>query len=481
MAIYKPILFSPATGETRDMLVLQTFSATLVSKVTDYQIRIYNTSGVLLYDSNKITLQKTMYSGERLEHIVPITEALGEIRELKWTLKVWNGLETIDDSELREMLLKNYEHPIVSITALIDDTLSSYENMFNADYFQAQNIEPYKYRYLLYDNYNNLLKNTGWIFNESLNYKFDGFVNGSIYKIKIELYNINNNYTESDFYTFSVIYQEPSLNFIPTVENVEDESCMSIKWSGAYSIDSTVDYVIEENSWIVDAATTNKVGIKILTKTDISNLSIVLAHNNIGVKKWYILNSSRIVLASALIGESIRYNLVNNTIYYIVVDAESGSFIPVYTTKAIPVTSPTNFDILDGYNNGDSGIGRLFAIQILSVNGLASFTTNYVNVGNFALSLKTNEKVFWDDISILENYSYIFLWSPIDNNFNGVITKLYNSDTNHYYEVGFNSVVQKFYKNIDGEITYMSTAYYLDTTSIFLIKMRYDLLVITKL
>lgn len=348
MAIYRPILFSPSIGETMDMTEPQIFSAVLTSKVTDYQLRIYdNDNGDLVYDSTKTALTEALYSDEVLAHTVPITVAIDEVRELKWTLQIWNGLESLASNQLREIYFKNYETPTISLS--VPSIIESQKYEFIGIYNHEQDLPPLSYRYILYSSTNDIIEESEWIYKESLKYTFEDFLNLTSYKIKIEVYDINNIFIESSVYTFGITYESPSVTFTPFVENLEDESCINVKWSGAYAIE------------------------------------------------------------------------------------------------------------------GDS-------------TGTLSYVEDYLSTGNFGLKLENGSDVVWDNVNISDSYTYTFLWSTDKADFSGPISRIENSDTGHFYEIGLEG--SKFYRNVDNIITYTSEDYPLASVYVYLIGIQYNTLYI---
>lgn len=245
MAVYRPIGFSPSIGETRNMLVAQTFTAIASSKITHYQLKIYNNStGNILYNSSKIALSTVLYYGEVLEHTVPITAGMASIRELKWTLQVWNELETLDSLQLKEIYFKNYTPPTISLTFPSVITSQSYN--FSGTYSQTQGVDVQKYKYTLYTANEKFILSSDWIYNGSLKYTVSGFVDSTAYKILLEVYDLNNVYTATEKILFSVDYASPTVSFQPTITNLPNESAIELELTGVYSIEGestgTINY-----------------------------------------------------------------------------------------------------------------------------------------------------------------------------------------------------------------------------------------------
>lgn len=232
MAVYRPIGFDP-NKTTRNMLEEQIFTAIVQSTTTDYQIQIFDISdNSLKYDSGKVNLATTLYATETLSITIPITVAMATVRNLKYYITVWNGTE---NAFSREIPFTNYENPILTVSVPSTVDTQSYE--FVGTQTQAQGIDASRYKYTLYANNSTQIATSDWIYNSSLKYTFENFVNNTTYKIKCESYDANELYAVSATYTFIVEYEEPSVTITPTVENIKEMSAIKVGWGGAYIVE----------------------------------------------------------------------------------------------------------------------------------------------------------------------------------------------------------------------------------------------------
>lgn len=241
--VYRPIGLSP-NQETRDMLLEQIFTAIVQSTTTDYQLRIYNlATNALLYDSTKITLGTTLFATETISITVPITGALATVRELKWTLEVWNSSDSVVS---RETPFTNYEAPTASLSS-VPATITEQSYEFIIAYNQNQGIEPESYILNLYDSSQNLIDTSNVIYNSSLKFTFENFVDGTVYFVRGLVVDQNELEADTGFVQFTVDYTEPSVNFTPTVENLPNSAGIEITWVGAYILEGvatgTINYV----------------------------------------------------------------------------------------------------------------------------------------------------------------------------------------------------------------------------------------------
>jgi hypothetical protein len=253
----------------------QVFTAIMQgSKVTHYQIKVYDRTGVVggtLYDTTKTALGSDLYNGDTLSVTIPAgSGTIGSNRELKWVLSVWNDSDTVDS---RETPFDNYSAPTVSLSISSPITTQSYE--FVGTYSQAQSIACERFKFTLYDSTGTTtLSSSNWIYSGSVRYTFEGLVDDTSYKILCEVYDLNAVYASSGVQTFSVDYTEPSVVFTPSVTNSEDDSSILIEWSGAYSLvgnsTGTFSYVTSGSNksvYIQSASTIYWTGVNILAES----------------------------------------------------------------------------------------------------------------------------------------------------------------------------------------------------------------------
>jgi len=272
MAVYRPIGFSP-NNTTIDMLEIQVFTAIMQSTTTDYALKIFKISdNTVLYDSGKVNLTVALYATEQLNITVPITPSIGTVRDLKYTITVWNLQETVTS---REIPFKNYEMPTLSVT--VPNTINEQSYEFIGVQSQPQGIIVERFKYELYDNNFNKISSSGYIYNSSLRYTFSNFLDNTQYKITCETYDINGIYTKSQTYNFLVDYESPSVLFKPLVENIKNTSAIRLSWAGAYSLEGVSTGTI---SYIDDFIYLGNTGIDIETSSNVKWDSVNILEDN---------------------------------------------------------------------------------------------------------------------------------------------------------------------------------------------------------
>jgi len=241
--VYRPFGLQPnglTTDKTRNMLLEQIFEATVQTSTSDYQVRIYKLSdNTLLYDSGKINLVTPLYASQELLVTIPITGALATERDLKWTLELWNG---VDSAVSKETSFVNYELPTISLS--VPATITEQSHQFIGLYSQNQGIGVSRFRFALYDSTQVLIEQTEWVYNSSLEKTFENFLDNADYYVECEVYDLNEQYATTDLVLFFVDYVAPSVSFVPTVINIANSATIQIKWIGAYILEGLSSGII---------------------------------------------------------------------------------------------------------------------------------------------------------------------------------------------------------------------------------------------
>ena len=166
---------------------------------THFQLKIYkNVDDTLVYDSTKIT---SVASGFSLPNNI-----LSNNTQYKWTVQVFGA--TSDAISDYAFLVTN-STPTVSLT--VPSELTTQTHKFIATYSQTQNISIKKYRFILYNALDDVIKDTDWIYGFSPEYTVDGLLNGKSYKIECQVTSQNEMTATSGKKTFSVVYALPDV------------------------------------------------------------------------------------------------------------------------------------------------------------------------------------------------------------------------------------------------------------------------------
>lgn len=226
--IYIPSFFSPEY-KSLDMTLNQTFTAQVNGlKYTDYRLVIKKVSdNTVVYDSTKLSLSPVLYDKQTLSHLISANSISNTGTDsYKWILQVWNGSENVTSGET---LFYAESLPVIGLT--IPTTVTSKSISLISTYMQTEGISPKKFKYIWYDNLDNIIKDTGWIFSGNLSYDFDGLDNNSSYKIECMIETLSGVIGTSGKKAFAVTYVQPSLTIVPETTLLPNLSAIKVKWS----------------------------------------------------------------------------------------------------------------------------------------------------------------------------------------------------------------------------------------------------------
>jgi hypothetical protein len=189
------------------------------SAQTDFILRIYkNVDSSLIYNSTKKTSSISQFT-------LPANSLVNN-NDYKYQLEVFSGSTSVLSDFV---FLKTYATPILNITVPV--TLSNRAYKFTGDYTQAQNIPYSRYKFILYDNNDIILVDSGWKYDYTIAFEQDGFLSDQTYKIEL--------ITESQYQmtastgkrTFNVSYTQPdAASYLVSIPE-DDTGGMRLEWS----------------------------------------------------------------------------------------------------------------------------------------------------------------------------------------------------------------------------------------------------------
>lgn len=227
--LYTPTFLNPRNN-TIDPSVNNTFSCQINgTKCVAYEIFIMkNSDNSQVYTSTKVDLAETLYDKDILEHEVPAdTLLIATATEYKWKIKTYYN--TTDYSESGEAFFTAFGTPTIEFDNFIPIvTTQSYEFIIN--YTHPQDVAIRKFKFILYDNNNEILEETEWRFSGNIRHTFEGFINESQYGVKCIVEDQNGITVETDIQTFTIEYGELTVPSFPTVKQKEELSAVEIEW-----------------------------------------------------------------------------------------------------------------------------------------------------------------------------------------------------------------------------------------------------------
>lgn len=255
MAIYLSTFLSPKNS-CIDMATNQDFSCQVNGTViTDYQIIIYKVSdNTVLYDSTKLHLTTSLYDKETLTHT--ITGGTVTYRgACKWTIKTYSSALYTTTTET---LFYNQTTPTLTFSP--SSTITSKLCDFTATYAQTESIALKRFKFIWADSASVEIEDSDWIYSANIHYEFDGFTNGTSYKVKCITEDQLGIIVDSGYKDFTVSYTPPSLTISPTVTLLADKSAIKIEWSNVTQI---LGVVSGTSSYVDDFLVTNNHGLQL--------------------------------------------------------------------------------------------------------------------------------------------------------------------------------------------------------------------------
>lgn len=187
------------------------------SPQTDYRLYILkNSDNTVVYDSTKTTSTST-------QHIVPANTLSSNIL-YKWFLKIYSGATEVTSDYI---IFKTNSPPTVSLS-VTNLTVQNYT--FTATYSQSESVPVKCFRFILYDNLNNILRDSDWIYDTTIQYQVTGMVTGTTYKIECQTIDQNEMTATSGVKTFTVNYDLPDTVPALTVTEMNDIGAIKLEW-----------------------------------------------------------------------------------------------------------------------------------------------------------------------------------------------------------------------------------------------------------
>ena len=203
---------------------------------------------------------------------------------------------------------------------------------------------------------------------------------------------------------FSITLYYPSGN--PIGNLTFEDSSKDIFWS---QTESKLNYheVVEYPSTIYNTSKTDKRGLKIECNEDFSGIIVEEASMSSGITRLYVTDTSGTILHSTSREGTftrINYNFQAGTSYYILSDAEGGSYTMGYGDASYPYTS-AKFDTTTGIHTGstetDSYIYNIASLQAISKLPISSWDINKYYKFTLIPDFSTSKiKIVIDDITI---------------------------------------------------------------------------------
>lgn len=254
ISIYQPNYLS-LNNQTVDALEIIEFSCTVQGNLYDaYQLKIYNMSNVLIYDSTKILLSPSLYQDDILTHELTAS-TLTNGTQYFYTFTVYQGTTSVTS---KQTTFYCYGNPTVSM--VVPSEITSKKHLFTATYSQAESISSNTWNMTFLDSNDEIIFTTPNSYSGNLSYEFDGFISGNAYSVYTTITNQQNVTIQSPIYTFTTTYASPSLITVPIATLLPDLSATKIEWSPAVQVTGVI---IGESEYLSGLFISANTGLKL--------------------------------------------------------------------------------------------------------------------------------------------------------------------------------------------------------------------------
>lgn len=224
MPMYAPTFLSPDNIGI-DATLNNTFTWQPGGDQVAFQLYIYNNANnTQVYDSTKITSSIS-------SHEVP-ADTLTNGNEYKWFVRTyWDETNYVDSDWV---LFKANSFPTITLT--VPTTIETQNYTFVGTYSQAEGILVKKFKFVLYDNDDEVLRETDWVYSQTVQYEITGLLNNTIYKIQCFVVDQNEMEAESPVYSFTTDYDIPDDISELVIIPLNDIGSIKLDWTNIKQI-----------------------------------------------------------------------------------------------------------------------------------------------------------------------------------------------------------------------------------------------------
>lgn len=194
----------------------------------DYRgsVQIVRNNLVIQRTSDDITVYDSTIESFALKHTVT-GNSLSNGQEYKAKIRVGdiNG----NWSDFSDWIVFNcYSKPILSITSIVNGVINSQNPLIQATYYQNEGDTLVSYRFLLYDNLDNLLYTYPEKLDGLLQQQIEDLQNNKVYKIELKTLSEHNMESSSGLIPFVASYIEPKLSSVMNLRNLKESASVEV-------------------------------------------------------------------------------------------------------------------------------------------------------------------------------------------------------------------------------------------------------------
>jgi hypothetical protein len=281
MAIYRPVFMQPNSVAV-DATVDNDFTCIIQGTVAvSYDLTIRRVSdNAIIYNTGEITLPSPLYNEETLTITVPLASGMANGTDYKWQIKIYEVVSG-NFATSEEVRFFARTTPVVTIDNFVDP-VTTRDYVFEGIYTQAESVSLKYHQWILYDSTgDNILEDTGRIFNAKIEFDYDRYLDGQTYQIELIVENQLSTIVSTGKILFDTVYTFPAISFTISAINNPDDDSILIDWSGAVQIPGVASGVV---SYLSDTPFVGTDSVKIesgtVSYTEQNNEQLNLNNNN---------------------------------------------------------------------------------------------------------------------------------------------------------------------------------------------------------
>lgn len=237
MAILKPSGVTPnnIAKDATDQIVISWKN--LGDRHYYYQIRIYQSdTNELVLDTQKVNDMNSFYV------ITPNTLTNGVT--YKYQIIIWNQNDEQAISEW--VVFKCSSTPSCYFT-----NISNNQEILNSTYLaqgryvQCEDVPIKSWNMILYDKYDNIIATSGNVYNNEIEYQFEGLNNDTTYKIELQVRSQDDLMDTTGKIQFHVRYEVPTSAITLEAENINEQAGVRLSWKVIQIIGQVIGGFIE--------------------------------------------------------------------------------------------------------------------------------------------------------------------------------------------------------------------------------------------
>jgi len=220
MAILKPTSMSPSIPVTATSPITISWK-NLGDRQYYYQVQIYKNS------DNSLVLNTTKISSLNAFYVVA-ANTLTNGTTYKFNVTVWNQSDVSAVSEW--VIFKCSSTPVVSFTNL-SSTIQNSNYTFTGEYSQLESIAIKSWQIILYNIYNEIIGDSGLIYNSTISHEFFGLINLNNYKIELQARSQDNLLATTGKQSFNVSFEVPKSAIALEAISVDEKASVQLQWN----------------------------------------------------------------------------------------------------------------------------------------------------------------------------------------------------------------------------------------------------------